>query len=149
MVTVVGKKKIFLLWIVNSIYTLCVSDSLQLLILYMAICSVSQLCLTLCNFMDCYPPGSSVHRISQARILQWVVTSFSKGSSQTRDWTHYLLRRQADSLPLSHLGSCYMCSNTSTGFCSTNFKWYFELSPRGVKSGYDHRRLKEFQRLNV
>ena len=36
-------------------------------------------------------PGSSVHRISQARILEWLFISFSRGSSQTRDWTHVLL----------------------------------------------------------
>ena len=33
-------------------------------------------------------PGSSVHGISQARILEWVAISFSRGSSQPRDWTH-------------------------------------------------------------
>ena len=38
---------------------------------------VAQLCLTLCNPMDCSPPGSSVHGISQARILEWVAISFS------------------------------------------------------------------------
>ena len=40
--------------------------------------SVTQLCLTLCNPMaDCSAPGSSVYRILQARILEWVVISFS------------------------------------------------------------------------
>ena len=38
--------------------------------------------------MDCSPPGSSVHGISQARILEWVAISFSRGSSQPRDRTH-------------------------------------------------------------
>ena len=33
------------------------------------------------------PPGSSVHEIFQARILEWAATSFSRGSSQPRDWT--------------------------------------------------------------
>ena len=37
--------------------------------------------------MDCSPPGSSVHAILQARILEWVAISFSRVSSQTRDWT--------------------------------------------------------------
>ena len=41
-----------------------------------------QSCPTLCNPMDCSPPGSSVHGILQARILQWVPISFSTGSSQ-------------------------------------------------------------------
>jgi len=38
--------------------------------------------------MDCSPLGSSVHGICQARILEWVANSFSRGSSQPRDWTH-------------------------------------------------------------
>ena len=37
--------------------------------------------------MDCSPPGSSVHEIFQARILEWVAISFSRGSSQPRDQT--------------------------------------------------------------
>ena len=43
--------------------------------------SVTQLCPTLCDPMDCSPPGSSVHRILQARILKWVAISFSRDSS--------------------------------------------------------------------
>ena len=39
---------------------------------------VAKLCLTLCDPMDCSPPGSSVHGISQARILEWVVVPFSR-----------------------------------------------------------------------
>ena len=52
------------------------------------LCSVSQQCLTLCDPLDCSLPGSSVHGIFQARILEWVAISFSRGSSQPRDWTH-------------------------------------------------------------
>ena len=37
--------------------------------------------------MDCSLPGSSVHGISQIRILEWVAISFSRGSSWHRDWT--------------------------------------------------------------
>ena len=48
---------------------------------------VAQSCLTLCDPMDCSPPGSSVHEIFQARILEWVAISFSRGSSQPRDLT--------------------------------------------------------------
>ena len=50
-----------------------------------------QLCLTLCDPMDHSLPGSSVHRILQARILEWVAMSSSMGSSQ-----HW----QVGSLPL-------------------------------------------------
>ena len=41
---------------------------------------VAQLCLTLCDPMDCSPPGSSVHGILQARILEWIAILFSPGS---------------------------------------------------------------------
>ena len=51
------------------------------------ICEVAQSCPTLCNPMDCSPPGSSIHGILQARILEWVAISFSRGSSQPRDQT--------------------------------------------------------------
>ena len=44
-----------------------------------------QSCLTLRNPMDHSPPGSCVHRIFQARILQWVAIPFSRGSSLPRD----------------------------------------------------------------
>ena len=47
-------------------------------------------CPTLCNPTDCSPPGSSVHGILQARILESVAISFSRGSSQPRDWTRLL-----------------------------------------------------------
>ena len=45
---------------------------------------VAQLCPTLCDPMDCSPPGSSIHGIFQARVLEWVAISFSRGSSQPR-----------------------------------------------------------------
>ena len=52
-----------------------------------SISEVAQSCPTLCNPVDCSPPGSSVHGILQARILEWVAISFSRGSSRPRDWT--------------------------------------------------------------
>ena len=48
---------------------------------------VTQSCPTLCDPMDCSLPGSSVHGIFQARVLEWVAISFSRGSSQPRDQT--------------------------------------------------------------
>ena len=41
------------------------------------LCLVTQSCPTLCNLMDCSPPGSSVHGIFQAGVLEWVVIAFS------------------------------------------------------------------------
>ena len=49
---------------------------------------VTQLCFALCNPMDGSPPGSSVHGILQARILEWVAMPFSRRSSQPRGQTH-------------------------------------------------------------
>ena len=43
------------------------------------VCSITKLCPTLCDPTDCSPPGSSVHGISQARILEWVAISSSRG----------------------------------------------------------------------
>ena len=48
----------------------------------------TQSCLMLCDFVDYSLPGSSVHGISQARILEWVAVSSSRGSSRPRDPTH-------------------------------------------------------------
>ena len=41
---------------------------------------VAQLCLAVCDLLDCSLPGSSVHRILQAEILEWVAIPFSRGS---------------------------------------------------------------------
>ena len=46
---------------------------------------VAQSCLTLCDLMACSLPGSSVHGIFQARVLEWVAISFSRGFSRPRD----------------------------------------------------------------
>ena len=48
---------------------------------------VSQLCPTFCNPRDCSLTGSSVRGIFQARVLEWIAISFSRGSSQPRDGT--------------------------------------------------------------
>ena len=55
---------------------------------YVRACELSlQLCLTLCNTMNCSPPGSSVHGILQARILAWVAMPSTRGSSLPWDRT--------------------------------------------------------------
>ena len=74
---------------------------------YVCVCIQSlQLCPTPCDPMDFSPQGSTVHGILQARILEWVATPFSRGSSQPRDQTHVscLLNWQAGSLPLALSG---------------------------------------------
>ena len=56
---------------------------------------VAQLCLTLHSPMDCSLPGSSAHEIFQARVLEWVAISFSRGSSWPRDqtWVSHIVGR--------------------------------------------------------
>ena len=57
--------------------------------------------------VDCSPPGSSVHGILQVRILEWAVTSFSRGSSQPREGTQvsFPVLQMESFYPLSQLGS--------------------------------------------
>ena len=64
---------------------------------------VAQSCLTLCDPMDRSLPGSSVHGIFQARVLEWVAIFFSKQSSQPRDRT-WVSTLQADVLLSEPLG---------------------------------------------
>ena len=62
------------------------------------VCLVTRSCLTLCDPMDCSPPGFSVHGILQARILKWVTTPSPRGSNPG------LLHLQEDSLPSEPAG---------------------------------------------
>ena len=66
------------------------------------------------SLLDCSLPASSVHGISQARILEQVGISFPRGPSQTRDQS--LLHWQVDSLLLSHLGSPFLTSQQPGNF---------------------------------
>ena len=54
---------------------------------YLCLCVLSQSCPTFFKPMDCSPPDSSVHGIFQARLLEQVTISFSRGSSRPKDWT--------------------------------------------------------------
>ena len=63
---------------------------------------LAQSCPTLCNPVDCSPPGSSsVHRIFQAKIKEWVAIFFSRESSWSRNWTQvsYIAGRSLPSEP--------------------------------------------------
>ena len=71
----------------------CVTESLhcspEAIIRFLISCCLfcAQRVSILCDSMDSSPPGSSIHGISQARILEWIVISLSRGSSWPRDWT--------------------------------------------------------------
>ena len=71
-------------------------------------CLVAQSCPTLCDPLDYSPPGSSVHRILPARILEWIAFPFSRRSSWPTDWTlvcSYLYRILQGSLMIFKLYS--------------------------------------------
>ena len=60
-------------------------DHLKVYVLFLYSSSeVTQSCLTFCDPVNCSPPGSSVHGILQARILEWVAISFSREPSRPR-----------------------------------------------------------------
>ena len=83
------------------------------------------------------PPGSSVHGISQARILEWVALPSSRGPSQPRDWTQVscLLHWQTDSLPLAPPGRhliniCWMEEHNLMSVCENErerSRWFSSL----------------------
>ena len=83
-------------------------------------CVLSHSVMSLCN---CSPPGSSVHGILQARILEWVAVPFFRGSSQTRDQTrdsYISCNGQWVLLPLGPPGKPINCSKgweVTTGLC--------------------------------
>ena len=86
-------------------------------------CSVMSDCLLP---IDCSPPGSSVHGISLARILEWVASSCSGGIFPTQRWNPrllHLLNLQADSLPL--VLPYYYMSLFINSALNSNFKWTF------------------------
>ena len=94
------------------IFKLCICLSALCVCMCVCVCVLSPT-QTLCNAMDCSPPGSSVHGISQARILEFVVMPSPRGWSQTSNWTrvsYVFCTGRRVLLPLSHLGSPCICT---------------------------------------
>ena len=78
-------------------------------------------CPTLCNPIDCSPPGSSVYRIFQARILGWVAIYSSRGSSQPRDQTLISCVSSISRQVLYHW--CHLGSLNSGSDTIQNHRW--------------------------
>ena len=76
--------------------------------------SFSHVWTTLCNPMDCSPPGSSVHGILQA-ILEWVAIPFSRGSSWPRDWVSDIAGRFFNISATMEAWVCRLASAKSAG----------------------------------
>ena len=80
---------------------------------------VAQSCLTLCDPMDCSPPGSSVHKILQARVLEWVAMPSSKGIFPTKG--------SNPGLPHSSFRKAFL--SLLAILWNSAFKWVFSFSP--------------------
>ena len=92
------------------------------------------MCPTRCNHMDCSLPGSSVYGISQARMLEWVAVSFSRGSSLPRDRTHVSC--------VSYIG------RQTPDHCATHISYYFTDSQRKEKQLSPSRQFPYDSHLN-
>ena len=94
------------LWVLGSGDLFLATFLFHLLVL----CLVAQTCPTLCDPMDCSLPGSSVHRLFQARILEWVAISFSRRSFQPRDqtWVSCITGRFSTTEPPGKPKACIM-----------------------------------------
>ena len=88
---------------------------------------VTQSCLTACDPMDCSPPDSSVHGISQVSILEWVAIPSSRGFSLTQGSNPGLPHCGIDSLP---------SESSETGTLCTNFRVLVASSKRGLGNSY-------------
>ena len=112
---------------------------------------VAPLCLPLCDPMDCSPPGSSVYGISQARILEWVASSFSRGIFLTQGSSHPWIepgcpKLQSDALPSelpgkprktvwvhsNSLQSCPFCDLMDYSPPGSSVQWDFPGKNTGV-----------------
>ena len=98
---------------------------------FVCVCAHAQSYLILCNPMDCSPPGSSAHRTLQARILEWVAISSSRGSSPPKDRTcvscigRWVLYYQC------YLGSPHIGQNSEQMKQNVN-SWYIQI--KGISS---------------
>ena len=82
-----------------------------------------QSCPILCDPMDCSLPGSSIHGILQARLLEWVAISFSRGSSQPRNKTWVSCISGKFFYHLSHQGSPESMLSSNSSLYPQNLAW--------------------------
>ena len=102
--------------------------------------------------MDCNSPGSSVHRISQARILEWVAISSSRGSSWPRNQTCvsciFCIDRQI-LLPLSHQGSQELVSSVQFSSVAQSCPTLWDPMNCSTPGLPVHHQLPEFTQTHV
>ena len=103
------------LYTIEKFLSLPISGIVNISVFSECVCVCVCSYLTLGNPMDCYPPGSSLHGILQARILEWIAIFFSRVSFRPRDQTRIFC-----SLPLSHWGSPMFSKDNNMLFCCQN-----------------------------
>ena len=112
---------------------------------------VIQLCPTLCHLMDCSPSGSPVHRILQARILEWEAVSFSRELSWSRGGTRWFPEGSANIVNLLAFDGCVMAFKIK-GRVWSKSKWQLKhrvscmAGKQGEKQKIKKVRQVEFQR---
>ena len=79
---------------------------------------VTQLCLTLSDPMDCSLPGSSIHGIFQARVLEWVAVAFSILRTVSLHFSH--CQKSVEHISVDQFMSFLFCSSDLCVYCSTN-----------------------------
>ena len=113
---------------------------------------VTQSCPTLCDPMDCSLPGSSVHGIFLAIVLEWIAISFSSGSSPPRAWT-LVSRIVDDALPSEPPTIRQMCSfSILTRQCSklpASLQQYMNWELPDVQAGFIKGRGTRYQIANI
>ena len=115
-------------------YLLCV---FYLPYLIVCMCSVTRPCPMLCDAMDCSLPDSSAHGILQARILEWIAISSSRGSPKLRGWIHVFSVSCIGRSPLSHLGKPYLILTIVLSFLFLDKGWVLSDFPFYSFEGYD------------
>ena len=98
-----------------------VSHLIKWHLLCVVVCCAHSVMLDSCDTMDCSPLGFYVRGLSQARILEQVAVSHSRGSSQPRNWLLCLLHWQEYSLPLHHLYLYFFMSSSRVKLKMSNY----------------------------
>ena len=101
------------------------------------LCLFARPCPTLHTSTDCSPPGSFVHRVLQARLLEWVATSSSRGTSQSRDQT------QVCSISCISRKNFYFCTTGASLGGLYLYKYVLFVSPYDILS-FEYTPIKVF-----
>ena len=109
-------------------------------------CALSPSCPTLCDPMDCSPPGASVLGILQTKILEWVVYPFSRGFSRPRNQTRVFCIL-ADSFPAELPGKPRESGRVC--FKSLLFFWYYRPHFPYLRKAINNKDLKRLRRLST